>query len=317
MFDLILNPFITILALFYSLFSQNIVLSIAVFTVLVRLATSPLLLQQHRSTSKMQELQPKMKKLQEKYKGNREELSKAQMEMYREAGVNPLGGCLPLLVQLPVFLAMYQTIIHALANTPYQLIDMSGRILLPGLDNIVPIQNTWAGMDLTLPPTINPTYALILPVLVMVTQWVSYKVTVPEMPPNEDGTPNQMAQTTKTMANVMMVMFGFFSLSFSVGISIYFVVSNITGMVQYTLLGKADWGKLVGKSKVKPAIISSGSGDGKLSTASKVKSAPASVKSGGKPNSPTDVRNANPLSGAISKTEKRKNNKMRPRSQTN
>lgn len=316
MFDLILNPFITVLSLFYSVFGQNIVLSIAVFTVLIRLATSPLLLQQHRSTAKMQELQPKIRKLQEKYKNDREKLAQAQMQMYKEAGVNPLGGCLPLLVQLPIFLAMYQTIIHALANTPYQLIDLSGRILFPGLDNIVPIQNNWAGLDLTLPPTINPTYALVLPVLVMVTQWVSYKVTVPEIPPNEDGTPNPMAQTTKTMANVMMVMFGLFSLSFSVGLSIYFVVSNITGMVQYTLLGKADWGKLVGKSKMQPAPAFPKPTDGKLSTASSVKSSAMQSKSGAKPASATEAR-SNPMSGAISKTEKRKNNKMRPRSQTN
>lgn len=315
MFDLILNPFITILALFYSVFGQNIVLAIALFTVLIRLATSPLLLQQHRSTAKMQELQPKMKKLQEKYKGDREKLSQEQMKLYREAGVNPLGGCLPLLVQLPIFLAMYQTIIHALANTPYQLIDLSGRIIFPGLDHLVPIQNVWFGLDLAQPPTINPTYALVLPILVMVTQWVSYKVTVPEMPPNEDGTPNPMAQTTKTMANVMMVMFGLFSLSFSVGLSIYFVVSNITGMVQYTLLGKADWGKLVGKSKVKPVPVTAPvtAGDGKLSTASKVKPSSAA---GGK-NMPATTARQNPMSGAISKTEKRKNNKMRPRSQMN
>lgn len=313
MFDLILNPFITILALFYSVFGQNIVLSIAVFTVLIRLATSPLLLQQHRSTAKMQELQPKLRKLQEKYKNDREKLAQAQMQLYKEAGVNPLGGCLPLLVQLPIFLAMYQTIIHALANTPYQLIDLSGRILFPGLDNIVPIQNMWAGLDLTLPPTINPAYALVLPVLVMVTQWVSYKVTVPEIPPNEDGTPNPMAQTTKTMANVMMVMFGLFSLSFSVGLSIYFVVSNITGMVQYTLLGKADWGKLIGKPKFQPAPVPASAPSNKLSTASSVKSVAKTVN---KANTPAEAR-SNPMSGAINKTEKRKNNKMRPRSQTN
>ena len=264
----------------------------------------------------MQELQPKIRKLQEKYKNDREKLAQAQMQLYKEAGVNPLGGCLPLLVQLPIFLAMYQTIIHALANTPYQLIDLSGRILFPGLDNIVPIQNNWAGLNLTLPPTINPTYALVLPVLVMVTQWVSYKVTVPEIPPNEDGSPNPMAQTTKTMANVMMVMFGLFSLSFSVGLSIYFVVSNITGMVQYTLLGKADWGKLVGKSKMKPVPVSPKPTDGKLSTASSVKGGSNFAKSGAKPASATEAR-SNPMSGAVSKTEKRKNNKMRPRSQTN
>ncbi len=254
MFDLIVNPFITILTLLYGLLGNNIVLAIAVFTVGIRLLTSPLLLQQQKSTKAMQELQPQIQALKEKHKNDREKLAQEQMELYKKAGVNPLGGCLPLFIQLPILLALYQAIIHGLAGTPYQLIDLSQRLLIPGLDAYVPINNTWLNMDLTLAPTANPAYALILPVLVMVTSWLQSKLTIPTAPPASgggaaDATANQMAAMTRSMTTIMPLMFGFFSLSFSVGLSIYFVVSNVVGIVQYSMMGRAEWGNLFGGNK--------------------------------------------------------------------
>jgi YidC/Oxa1 family membrane protein insertase len=123
--DFLLNPFITVLALLYSIFGNNIVLAITALTVIIRLATSPLLLQQQRSTEAMQVLQPQIKRLQEKYKGDREKLSMAQMELYKEHKISPLGGCLPLLVQLPILFALYGAITYGLGATPYQVIDLS------------------------------------------------------------------------------------------------------------------------------------------------------------------------------------------------
>jgi YidC/Oxa1 family membrane protein insertase len=247
MWDLIINPFITVLTLLYDIFGNNIVLAIAVLTVMIRLATSPLMISQQKSAKAMQELQPELKKLQEKYKNDREKLAQAQMQMYKEYGINPLGGCLPLFIQLPILLALYQAIIHGLAGTPYQLIDLSGRLLLPGLDHLVPMNNMWVGMDLTLAPTDNPTYALLLPLMVMATTWLQSRLTIPTPPSDGDGGANQAAQMTRTMTTIMPLMFGFFSLSFSVGLSIYFVVSNLVGIVQYTLMGRAEWGRLIGR----------------------------------------------------------------------
>lgn len=76
--------------------------AIILFTVIVRVATFPLNMQQIKSSKAMQELQPKMKEMQEKYKGDREKLAQEQMKLYKEHGVNPLGGCLPMLVQMPI-----------------------------------------------------------------------------------------------------------------------------------------------------------------------------------------------------------------------
>ena len=241
MWDLILNPFITLLTLLYSILGRNIVLSIVVFTVLVRLAILPLTAQQQRSSKRMQQLQPELKNLQEKHKNDREKLAQEQMALYKEHGVNPFGGCFPLLIQFPILIGLYQAIIFTLAATPFQLLDLSGRFLLPGLDQMVPLENLWLGMDLSQPPTNNPQWALALPVLVLVTTWAQSKLTVTPTPPqsSSDGRPSQAQAMTQSMTTIMPLMFGFFSLSFSVGLSIYFVISNCIGIIQYSLMGQS------------------------------------------------------------------------------
>lgn len=258
MWDFILNPFVTLLTFLYSLLGQNVVLAIIVFTILVRLAILPLTAQQMRSSKKMQELQPQLKKLQDKHKNDREKLAQEQMALYREHGVNPLGGCLPLFIQLPILLGLYQAIIFGLAATPFQLLDLSGRFLLPGLDQYVPMNNMWLGMDLTKPPTINPAWALVLPALVLVTTWLQSKLTLPPTPPSENGQPSQAQAMQQSMTTIMPLMFGFFALSFSVGLSIYFIASNVIGIIQYALMGNTpiDFKRLIGRgSEAAPAVI--------------------------------------------------------------
>src|SRR6185295_1366536 len=149
MWDLILNPFITVLTLLYSIFGNSPAAAIILFTILVRVIMQPLNAQQMRSSKAMQELQPELKKLQDKHKNDREKLAQEQMRLYKEKGINPLGGCLPLIIQLPIWIGLYQAINHALAATPLQLLDLSGRFMLPGLDKLVPLNNVWLGMDLT------------------------------------------------------------------------------------------------------------------------------------------------------------------------
>lgn len=242
MWSFIINPFITALTLFYSV-TGSIVLSIVVFTVVTRMLLYPLTIQQQRSMRRQQALQPKIKELQEKYKNDREKLAQEQMQLFQEEGINPFGGCLLMFVQLPIFLGLYQAIIYALAATPLQLLDMSGRLLIPGLAAEIPLNNVWLGMDLTQPPTANPMYALVLPLLVVVTTWAQSKLTIPSTPKTDkksggNDAMDQAQQMTQTMTTVMPLMFGFFSLSFSVGISIYFITSNLIGAFQYGVLGR-------------------------------------------------------------------------------
>jgi YidC/Oxa1 family membrane protein insertase len=136
------------------------------------------------------------------------------------------------------------------------LIDLSGRFLLPGLDHLVPLNNMWLGMDLTQAPGANPIYAYALPVIVLITSWLQQKIMTPTPPPSkngEDEKPNQAQAMTQSMTTVMPLMFGFFSLSFSVGLSIYFIFSNIIGIVQYAFQGKVDWRSLIPRLPGRPA----------------------------------------------------------------
>lgn len=248
MWDFIINPMVTLLTLMYSILGNDIVVSIVVLTVIIRLLMYPLMARQQASAKKMQEMQPQLEKLKEKYKDDREKLAQAQMELYNEAGVNPLGGCLPSLLQFPIFIALYQAIFFALASTPFQLVDLSERLMIAGLDGLIPLQNVWLGMRLTEPPSppLNPAYALVLPVLVMATTWFQFKLSTAQsgmkQQKSEDGEekapPNQAQAMSQSMGTIMPIMFGFISLSLSVGLSIYFITSSVVGIVQYSPIGK-------------------------------------------------------------------------------
>ncbi len=246
MLDIIVNPFITILLFLYQILGGNVVLAIIVFTILVRLATYPLTMKQQRSTKAMQEIQPEMKKLQEKYKNDRERLAAAQMELYREYGVNPLAGCLPLLIQFPILIGLYRAIVAKLAATPLQLLDMSGRLWIDDLSSAVPMDSRFLWLNLATP---DPLY--ILPILVVVTTWLQQKLLTPATASSSSGdkSTDQAAAMSRQMMMIMPIMFGFFSLSFASGLSIYFIVSNIIGIGQYAMMGKIDLKQTLGLKK--------------------------------------------------------------------
>lgn len=243
--DFLTNPFIVILMWLYQLFGQSLVLAIVVFTILSRLVTYPLTAAQLKSSRKMQELSPRLAELKEKYGKDREKMAQAQMELYREAGVNPLGGCLPLLIQFPVLIGLYGAIYAGLAQTPLQFVDLTHRLLIPGLSDMLPLKSTFLWMQLGQPDT-----TMILPILTVVTTWLQMKLTTPA-PTGDSKDPS--AAMSRNMTTIMPLMIGLFSLSFASGLSIYWVVSNVVGIVQYAMMGKVDWGAVFGRPKAAPA----------------------------------------------------------------
>lgn len=273
MWDLILNPFVTILAWLYAALNQDIVLAIVVLTAIIRFLTYPLLAKQQESSRRMQQVQPQLKKLQEKYKNDKEKMSQAQMKLYRENKVNPVGGCFPMVIQFPILIGLYQAIFFALAATPFQLVDLSERLLIPGLDSLIPLQRMWTPipqlvsilpeLDLTLAPTENPHYSLILPLLVLITTWAQQKLTMmtTKQKSNKDDDEEDekprggQAQMMQSMTTIMPIMFGFFSLTFSVGLSVYFVTSNVIGIVQYSPQGRNVLDKLFRSKKTDEAPV--------------------------------------------------------------
>jgi YidC/Oxa1 family membrane protein insertase len=108
LFDtVLLRPMLNFLAILSNYLFGSFGLAIVVLTVIVRLATLPLTQRQLRSTRAMQELQPKMKELQKKYAKDKERLNQETMKLYKEQGVNPLGCAFPMLVQFPIWIALY------------------------------------------------------------------------------------------------------------------------------------------------------------------------------------------------------------------
>jgi len=248
MWDAFISLMVNILLYIYDFVGNNFGLAIILFTILVRLVTYTLNAQQVKQTKSMQDLQSskKWQAIQKKYKGDKEKLSQEQMKIYKEMGVNPLGSCLPTLVQFPVIIGLYQAIIRALAVTPLQLLNLSKHIT-NGAD-MIPLNNFFLWMDLSLPEkdfglSIAGYGIPILAVVVVVTSFMQTKLmTPPSTNPND-----QSAQMSKMMGLYMPLFMGWLAYSFSSGLALYFVVSNLTTILQYALMGRLDWGNLLPK----------------------------------------------------------------------
>lgn len=173
----------------------NYGVAIILLTILIKIALYPLTAKQVKSMKAMQELQPKIKELQEKYKGNPEKLNKELAALYKESGVNPFSGCLPLLVQMPILIAIF------FAIRDYKYLHQPGFLWMK---------------DLAQP---DPSY--ILPVLAAATTWIQQKQTM------TDAT-----QQNKMMMIFMPLFIGYISLSFPGGLVLYWVVSNIVQIIQ-------------------------------------------------------------------------------------
>lgn len=231
--DLMLNGML----LLYQMVDGNFLLALLIFTVLTRLLLLPINLRQQRSSLRMQEMQPKVQAIQKKYRDNPQKMQ----EEFAKIGYNPaepLLGCLPLLIQMPIFFALFQVINLMLEGTPQSVLNLFQRAD-PSVDlaSILPLQNSFAWLNLAQP---DPLF--VLPVLVGVTMFLQQKLLMPAKKPedtsnnkkksNEPDPAAQMTQMTQSMMYTMPVMFGFFSLSFPSGLSIYFVISNVIGIFQ-------------------------------------------------------------------------------------
>lgn len=111
--DVFFLPLFNLLILAYRVLFSDFALAIIVFTVVIRTILAPLFVQQIRSQREMQRMQPLVREVQRKHKGNQQKIAQETQALYREHGVNPLGGCLPLFVQLPILYALYQALIRA------------------------------------------------------------------------------------------------------------------------------------------------------------------------------------------------------------
>ena len=250
---LIVQPFTNVL-LMITMLVKNFGVAIILFTILIKLITFPLTAKQIKSSQAMQELQknPRFLKMQEKYKDNKEKLAEEQMKLYKELKVSPFSSCLPMLLQFPIIIGLYQSIMKAMASTPLELIKLE-RIIYPFLDpnKILPIQNRFLWMDLGQPERliIGGIGIPVLTILVVLSTIVQTRVMTP---PADAAKTDQTTAMTNSMNMTMPVMMGVLAFQFSAGLALYFVVSNLTTVAQYAAMGKTDWSRIFPWIKTKP-----------------------------------------------------------------
>ena len=181
----------------------NYGLAIVIMTVIVKLILYPLSKKQIESTKAMMELQPKMKAIQEKYKDDKQRLNMELANLYKSEGINPLAGCLPLVVQMPIMIGIFYGI------RDFHYAGPSNFLWMESISNP------------------DPTY--ILPVLSALTTFIQSKQTMPDT-----GNPQN-----KIMLYFMPLFIGYISLTFPAGLVLYWVIMNIMQIGQQFLMERA------------------------------------------------------------------------------
>ncbi len=224
-------------------------LAIILFTIVARVAILPLTLKSLQSSRKMQEIQPLMKELQRKYGKEPQKLQEETFKLYREYKINPAGGCLPMVFQLPIFFGVYQAVINLTRTSPaehtaaaminaisQQGANMAG--LPQGVD-----QPLLYGSFMWLPTLGIPDPLYILPVLSVIFQLIVQLMATPRV---QD--PQQKAMMQSML--VMPIVFGYIGFTFPSGAVLYWVVGSILSMIQQYVI--SGWGSLANYLKFLP-----------------------------------------------------------------
>ena len=266
-----------ILNLFYNVFGQNYGWALVAFTLLINIIILPLTLKQQKSTADMQLIQPELTKLQAKYKNDKEKLNTEMMKLYQKYDINPMSGCLPLLIQLPIIFILYQVIIKPLsymqgltaahitelktllygAEGASKVIDevrLASEVsklspdVLSGLSfDFTNINLNFYGLDLgTTPSLSNPSLLWIIPVLAGATTYLLSWYTMRQMNARkeQDGKKDEgAAPQMQTMNKIMPLITVYFTFSFAAGIGFYWISNNIFRFLQQVIANKLIYGK--------------------------------------------------------------------------
>ena len=199
--------------------------AIIVFTLIIKIVTFPLTVSQMRGMQAQKDMQPKIQELQKKYGKDREKLAQEQMKLYQEAGVNPVSGCLPLVIQMPILFGLYAALVTlgtALNNASFFWIPNLGFPHYSG-------GTTWLTNDFKTGNYGELIRYLILPILLVISQFVMQKWMTPTAAPASGDSQAKMMQQ---MSLMMTLMFGFFTIQVPSGLTLYWVTSNLLQMLQ-------------------------------------------------------------------------------------
>lgn len=235
---LLVHPLISLLVLFYD-FVRDFGLAVVLLTIAIRLALYPLFRIQIQNQRAMQELAPAMNELKAKYGSDKQRLGQEQMKLYQERGYNPAMGCLPILLQMPLLLAMYQ----AFLQTPHLTGTTLGPDLIPFIPNPLGPDET---LDLTAHwlPWITgglgqPDPLHILPIVAGATQLISSVMFQPTTQPKNVDQQQKMMQSMQYYFPLLTV---FIAWSLPAGLGLYWVTTTLFGIVQQYFV--SGWGQL-------------------------------------------------------------------------
>ena len=263
--NVLVNPIINILIAFYKLFTVAHIpgaLGFAVIglTIVIRLILYPLMAAQLRSAKKMQKLKPHLDALNVKHKNDKQALQSAQMALYKEHGVNPAAGCLPLLIQMPVLIALYGVFYQVLntGNIAKEVKTINSVLYNPAL-KITHLDLSFFGVNLGVKPAQWQHFGwwlLAIPVITAALQWYQSKLMMagmvnqtPALAKKEPADAKALAgkekspedsamEMQKQMAIITPLMFGYFAFQFPVGLALYWNVFGLFGIIQQLAINK-------------------------------------------------------------------------------
>lgn len=259
--EIFLKPIINLLVLIYQGLTGlgapgALGLSILFLTLIIRMLVWPFMTKQIQSAKKMAELKPHLDTLKKKHTGDKQALAAAQMALYKEHGVNPAGGCLPALIQIPVFFALYQAILNIVPGSGGNLDYFNSLLYSESLKFTSPPDANFFGLNLAAKPSDFGTYGVLILAIPLVTAaltFVQSKMTLPKPvkvypsdSPKEIKEKGSMEDTMgavqSQMVFLMPLMVGYFSFTFPIGLAIYWNTYTILGIIQqYKISG---WGAM-------------------------------------------------------------------------
>ncbi|MCX7881196.1 MAG: YidC/Oxa1 family membrane protein insertase [Patescibacteria group bacterium] len=216
-------------------------------TVLIRLLLHPFFKQQMETSKKLQELKPHLDKLAKKHKNDQKKLQQEQLRLYQQAGINPASGCLLMIIQIPVFIGLYNTLSLFLLNgSRVKVIDQINRVLYFSFLKITSIDSWFFGFNLALTPAkAGVWYYYLIPLLTAFLQYKQNQSLQTAPKPTEvvnkvdkskdDEDDFQKALNTQ-MKFLFPLMIGWFSYSLPVGLSLYWNIFSLFSIVQYKKL---------------------------------------------------------------------------------
>lgn len=235
------TPLINVMVALTGICFSSYGLAILVFTVISRVLLFPFTLKMLNSMKALQTIQPQMQELQKKYSDPKRRQEET-MRLYKESGVNPLGCLSGQLIQMPLFIALYQVIRVTLGGSPESILDLSGRLYdVPFIQNQIPLSRIFIGMDL------GANGGIPLLVLVFIAMWLQQRISSGRTATTIVQS-DQQRQTAQMMQWMMPAVFSWFVLFSPAGVGIYWFASTVIGIaLQWAFVGPGDftWGSLV------------------------------------------------------------------------